>query len=190
MNIRTAPFLRSYVKLAFVVAFTICRFLWSGQLANAADNEKPALSYEDAISQCGLSRELADMKLAVYLYIPESEAMFANARTLEKACKRFNSEGEKCYMTKPVPIVEIKHVLGEICHKMKKGGGDFVIDNYKVQLSYSNSRDQTVHQIVIEFKKFNENTLLTKKITYDDGQPFEDQGAGFMLWWFFNPSAI
>ena len=71
MNIRTAPFLRSYVKLAFVVAFTICRFLWSGQLANAADNEKPALSYEDAISQCGLSRELADMKLAVYLYIPD-----------------------------------------------------------------------------------------------------------------------
>lgn len=190
MNIRIVLLSKSYSKLFYVFAFAIFHLLWSIQTANAGNNEKFNFTYEDAISQCGLSGQHASMKLAVFLYIPERDAIFANDQSLKKACERLNKEGTKCYMAKPVPIIETKYVLGEFCHTMKEGGADFSIDDYRVKLSYHDPKDKRMHQIFVQFEKFNENTLLVQRITYDDGRKLEGQEAGFMLLWFFNPSAI
>jgi len=157
---------------------------------NKTGGDKSNISYEAAISQCGLNRQRASMKLAAYLYIPERYAIFVNDKSLKEACERMNKEGTKCYMAKPVPIVETKHVLGEFCHIIKEGGADFTMNNYSVNLSYRDPNDKRMHQILVQFEKFNEDTLLTQRISYDDGRNFEGQEAGFMLLWFFNPSAI
>jgi len=154
------------------------------------DIDKSNISYEATISKCGLSRQRATLKLATYMYFTESEAIFVNDKTLREACARMNKEGEKCYMAKPLPIIETKYVFGDFCRIMIEGGAEFTMEGYSVKLSHHETRDGKQHQIIVQFEKFNETTLLVRRITYDDGRTFDDQMAGFMLLWFFNPSAI